>query len=158
MDTTRENLDHLDECFTLHNAKADCLEKLKAAGVRMSKQRLLIVDNLFTGRFSCTKELYYEVLAANPGIGISTVYRFLKVLMSLGVLSNNKKLDVSCNECMFRLGSVRDAGGRVVVPDGMDLQELLRLGLVVKGVIKSDEKIAVTMVDDSVHIEVKRKS
>lgn len=59
---------------------------------------------------------------------------------------------------MFRLGSVRDAGGRVVVPDGMDLQELLRLGLVVKGVIKSDEKIAVTMVDDSVHIEVKRKS
>ena len=29
MDTTKENLDHLDECFTLHNAKADCLEKLK---------------------------------------------------------------------------------------------------------------------------------
>lgn len=150
-----QNVLPLDECFSLKSAKGDCLAKLKSAGVRMSKQRLQIVEHLFTGRFSCTKELYYAVLEQNPGIGISTVYRFLKVLMELGVLSNNKKLDVSCSECQFRLGSVRNAGGQIVGAEGMDLQELLRLGLIVKGVIKSDEKISVTMVDDSVHIEVK---
>ena len=46
---------NINECFTLHDAKAECLDKLKKAKVRMSKQRLELLDLLFSGTFNCTK-------------------------------------------------------------------------------------------------------
>lgn len=145
---------NLNECFTLHNAKAECLEKLKKAKVRMSKQRLELLDLLFSGTFNCTKELYYEAQAQNPELGMSTVYRFLKVLYDIGVISNNKLLDVNCSNCNFKLASLKNNQGQELKADGLDLQELLRLGMVVKGLIKSDEKIDIKMLDDSVYISV----
>ena len=38
-----------------NQAKTECLEKLKKAKVRMSKQRIEIIDLLFEGSFNCTK-------------------------------------------------------------------------------------------------------
>lgn len=145
---------NINECFTLHDAKAECLDKLKKAKVRMSKQRLELLDLLFSGTFNCTKELYYEAQSRNPELGMSTVYRFLKVLYDVGVISNNKLLDVNCSNCNFKLAALRDHEGQELRADGLDLQELLRLGMVVKGLIKSDEKIDVKMQNDSVYISV----
>lgn len=141
-------------CISLNDAKSKCLEKLKLSKIRMSKQRLELVDLLFSGSFTCTKELYYEALAKNPDLGMSTVYRFLKVLSDIGVIAKTKVLDVNCSNCEFRLASLKDNKGNELMPEGLNLHELLRLGLVVKGVIKSDEKIEVKMVDDNVHISV----
>jgi Fur family transcriptional regulator, ferric uptake regulator len=143
-----------NSCISINDAKSKCLEKLKRAKIRMSKQRLELVDLLFTGSFTCTKELYYEALSNNPDLGMSTVYRFLKVLSDIGVIAKNKVLDIGCNNCEFRLASLKDNNGRDVVAEGLNLHELLRLGLIVKGVIKSDEKIDVKMIDDSVHISI----
>ena len=85
---------------------------------------------------------------------MSTVYRFLKVLYDIGVISNNKLLDVNCSNCNFKLASLKNNQGQELKADGLDLQELLRLGMVVKGLIKSDEKIDIKMLDDSVYISV----
>ncbi len=156
MDNTT-NFDHLDtECFTLNNAKNECLDKLRQNKVRLSQQRLKIIDVLFSREFKCTKDLYYELSEDNPNLGISTVYRFLKVLSDLGVISNSKQFNISCANCSFKLASLKDNLGNNVNVSDFDLPELLRLGLVVKGLIKSNEKIDVKMVDDAVHIEVKK--
>lgn len=153
---TEENENNSD-FFTVNDAKSQCLEKLKNASVRMSKQRLEIIDILFSNKFNCTKELFYEVQARNPNLGISTVYRFLKVLNDIGVISNSKMLDVNCSNCKIHLASLKDKSGNDLKCEGLSIQELVRLGLVVKGVINSDEKIDVKMVEDSVHISVQDK-
>jgi Fur family ferric uptake transcriptional regulator len=155
MSLLEHNNDCSGECFTLTKAKSDCLEKLKKAHVRLSKQRLEIIDLLFSGTFTCTKELYYEAQARYPELGMSTVYRFLKVLSDNGVISNSKILDVSCASCTYKIGSLKDGNGTEIKAEGIDLQELVRLGLVVKGIIKSDELIDVKLDDTSLHIKIK---
>ncbi len=142
-----------NDAIALQEAKEDCLAKLKAAKIRMSKQRLELVDLLFSGKYTCTKELYYDALTRNPELGMSTVYRFLKVLADLGVMANGKAIDVTCNNCVFRTAKLTNSQGHV---DSLNLHELLRLGLIVKGVIGSEEKIAVKMVDDAISIEVQK--
>ena len=154
MAKNKENfLNDVNECFTLHNAKTECLDKLRNSGVRLSKQRLELVDLLFSGTFNCTKELYYEARARNPELGMSTVYRFLKVLSDLDIISNNKMLNVSCTNCTFKLPTFK--GKQEFKADTLDIQELVRLGMVVKGLIKSDEKIDISMQDDEVTISIK---
>ncbi|MBR1924809.1 MAG: transcriptional repressor [Ruminobacter sp.] len=154
MAKNKENfLNDANECFTLHNAKTECLDKLRNSGVRLSKQRLELIDLLFSGTFNCTKELYYEARARNPELGMSTVYRFLKVLSDLDIISNNKMLNVSCTNCSFKLATFK--GKQEFKADTLDIQELVRLGMVVKGLIKSDEKIDISMQDDEVTISIK---
>ena len=136
-----------------NQAKTECLEKLKKAKVRMSKQRMEIIDLLFEGSFNCTKELYYEAQERNPELGMSSVYRFLKVLADQGIISKSKMLDVNCKTCDLKQASLKGKDGATLV-DNLNLHELLRLGLIVKGVISSDEKINVTMVDDEINISL----
>ncbi len=147
-----------NDCFQVNEAKSRCLEMLKNAHVRMSKQRIYLVDLLFSGSYTCVKDLFYEAQSQNPELGISTVYRFLKVLEDIGAISNNHGFDMNkCQNCDFKVVTVKDSGGKEIRGHELDLSELLRLGLIVKGVINSNEKIDVKMVDDLVDISVKDK-
>ena len=143
-----------ESCFTVNTAKQQCIDKLKKAGIKMSKQRMELLDLLFSGKFNCTKELFYEAQKNHPELGMSTVYRFLNVLENLAIIGNSKILDLKCSECAFRLGSLKDSEGREIKANGISLTELVRLGLIAKGVISSNEKIDVQMVDDGAHISI----
>jgi Fur family ferric uptake transcriptional regulator len=143
-----------ERCISLTDAKSQCIEKLKAHKIRLSKQRFEIIDILFSGSFTCTKELFYEAQAKNPELGMSTVYRFLKVLADVGIISKHKILDVNCRNCDFRKAILLNRYGQKI-SEGLNIHEILRLGLVVKGVIGSDEKIDVKMIDDELNISLK---
>ncbi len=142
-------------CLSLTEAKNQCLETLKNHKIRLSKQRLEIIDILFSGEFSCTKELFYEAQERYPDLGMSTVYRFLKVLADIGIISKQKILEVGCRNCEIRKATLINRYGQKVT-EGLNLHEIVRLGLVVKGVIGSDERIDVQMVDDAINISVKK--
>lgn len=62
------------------------LELLRENGFRITKQRKLILDIIFTHECTCCKEIYYEALAKDSSIGIATVYRMINTLTDLGVL------------------------------------------------------------------------
>ncbi|MGN1392683.1 MAG: transcriptional repressor [Succinivibrionaceae bacterium] len=157
MTKLNDNKEYMNECFTINAAKTECIKKLKEQSVRLSKQRLQLLDILFSGTFNCTKELYYIAQEQIPNLGMSTVYRFLKVLSDLGIISNNKILDINCYNCHFNLASFKDKEGRELKADGLSIQELVRLGLIVKGLIKSEEKIDVKVIDEGFYITVKDK-
>ena len=75
------------------------------------------------------------------------------MLADQGIISKSKMLDVNCKTCDLKQASLKGKDGATLV-DNLNLHELLRLGLIVKGVISSDEKINVTMVDDEINISL----
>ncbi len=153
-----DEIKNADDRFTPSDPKVECLEKLRRAKVRMSRQRLELLDLLFEGSYRCAKEFYFVAHSRNPRLGMSTVYRFLRVLYDAGVIANSRMIDVSCAGCTFKALTAGDDGGREFIADGIGFRELLRLGMVVKGLIGSDEKIDVKMAGDSVRISVRDKS
>lgn len=65
--------------------KEAILELLRKNGFRITRQRKLILDIVFTHECTCCKEIYYEALAKDSSIGIATVYRMINTLTDLGV-------------------------------------------------------------------------
>lgn len=65
--------------------KEDIINLLRKNGFRITKQRQLILDIVFTHECTCCKEIYYEALAKDSSIGIATVYRMINTLTDLGV-------------------------------------------------------------------------
>ncbi|MDD7388708.1 MAG: transcriptional repressor [Lachnospiraceae bacterium] len=65
--------------------KEAILELLRKNGFRITKQRKLILDIVFTHECTCCKEIYYEAKAKDASIGIATVYRMINTLTDLGV-------------------------------------------------------------------------
>ena len=60
------------------------VRKLKEHGCRITRQRMLILDIILEGDFSCCKEIYYRASALDPKIGVATVYRMINTLESIG--------------------------------------------------------------------------
>ena len=58
---------------------------LRKNGFRITKQRKLILDIVFSHECTCCKEIYYEARAKDASIGIATVYRMINTLTDLGV-------------------------------------------------------------------------
>lgn len=65
--------------------KEDIINLLRKNGFRITKQRQLILDIVFTHECTCCKEIYYEALVKDSSIGIATVYRMINTLTDLGV-------------------------------------------------------------------------
>ena len=47
------------------------IEKLKEKGLRITRQRKILLDIILEGECSCCKEIYYRASALDPKIGIS---------------------------------------------------------------------------------------
>lgn len=76
--------------------REEIINRLKAEGMRITKQRELIISIVIDGEFSCPKEIYYEANKRDTSIGIATVYRMIHVLEEVGAIS---RAGIKTNQC-----------------------------------------------------------
>ena len=63
------------------------LEKLRAAGYKLTRQRRAIIDRILSSERSLTpRELHSALSEKHPEIGLVTVYRTIELLNHLGLL------------------------------------------------------------------------
>ena len=53
----------------------------------MTKQRMILLDVILSGKWNCCKEIYYEAAKRDAAIGMATVYRMVSTLEEIGVFS-----------------------------------------------------------------------
>lgn len=95
-----------EELIRVAREKDKILELFRQKGMRVTKQRRLILDIVFEHECTCCKEIYYQALKKDKSIGIATVYRMVNALADLGVFQMNapyqfsdNTLDVCRNGC-----------------------------------------------------------
>lgn len=71
----------------MNSEKENVLKKLKENGCRITKQRKIILDIILENRCSSCKEIYVQAAKMDQSIGMATVYRLIKELEKIGVLS-----------------------------------------------------------------------
>lgn len=75
-----------DERLILAACRKDqILQRLRGRGLRITKQRRLLLDIIFEQECTSCKEIYYQALKRDKNVGIATVYRMINVLTELGV-------------------------------------------------------------------------
>lgn len=63
------------------------IKLLKEKGCRITKQRRMLLDIILENQCASCKEIYLKVSKENSAIGQATVYRMVKELEEVGVLS-----------------------------------------------------------------------
>lgn len=128
--------------------KEEIIEKLKANGCRITKQRITLIDIILEGDFSCCKEIYYKARKVNDNIGFATVYRMVNMLEEIGAIdrSNMYKVtgndDISkCRNCKVTLSD--DTIHRL---DSDEWEKVLREGLKACGFL-GDQSVQTITVD-----------
>lgn len=121
--------------------KDKILERFRKEGLRITKQRRLILDIVFEHECTCCKEIYYQASKRDKTIGIATVYRMVNVLGELGVFQTNVPYRFSAN-----MSEIPSGGCRVILKDhnvvdleGDEWQKLLNEALARKGYSKDAE-------------------
>ena len=79
--------------------KDKILELFRNKGMRITKQRKLILDIVFEQECTSCKEIYYQVREKDQTVGIATVYRMIKTLEEAGVIDRRN---------MYRIGSLKE--------------------------------------------------
>ena len=74
--------------YTVRGKQEILLAELKKNGCRLTNQRKLLIDIILKDDCCCCKEIYYQAIKQDPSIGIATVYRMVKMLADMGVLSS----------------------------------------------------------------------
>lgn len=74
------------------------LSLLREKGCRITKQRLVLIDIILTGNYSCSKEIYYAASKVDKNIGAATVYRMINTLEEIGAINRKNMYKVSCCE------------------------------------------------------------
>jgi Fur family transcriptional regulator, ferric uptake regulator len=77
--------------------KEDIFLLLKKKGLRITKQRQIIIDTILENECASCKEIFYQANKMDSSIGIATVYRMIKTLEDIGVINrrNQYKVDFS---------------------------------------------------------------
>lgn len=73
----------------MNKEKEQIIERLKANGCRMTKQRQVLLDIILENRCCSCKEIYYQASQKDETIGMATVYRMVKILEEIGVVSRH---------------------------------------------------------------------
>ncbi len=73
------------------------IEKLKERGLRITRQRRILLDIILEGECSCCKEIYYRASALDRRSGVATVYRMINTLESIGAISRKNMYRVACS-------------------------------------------------------------
>lgn len=130
-----------EELIRISCEKDKILELFRQKGMRITKQRKLILDIVFEHEYTCCKEIYYQALKKDKKIGIATVYRMINALAELGVFQ------VSAS---YRIAHSAPPGGQngcrvvlknqtVVEFDQCEWQNLLEEALQKKGYTEAPE-------------------
>ncbi len=76
------------------------IEKLKAHGGRITKQRLMLLDIILENECSSCKEIFYKASKIDRKIGTATVYRMINALEEIGAISRKNMYRVAySSEC-----------------------------------------------------------
>lgn len=78
-----------DKLVRVAREKDKILELFRTKGMRITKQRKLILDIVFEQDCTSCKEIYYQASKRDKNIGIATVYRMVNALSELGVFHTN---------------------------------------------------------------------
>lgn len=65
--------------------KERVLELFRQKGMRVTKQRILLLDIILEQEYTSCKEVYFQARKKDKSIGIATVYRMLNTLTELGI-------------------------------------------------------------------------
>lgn len=82
----------------MNREKEQIIDRLKANGCRITKQRSELLDIILERRCSSCKEIYYQASKKDDSIGIATVYRMVNALEEIGVVSRRIVYEVSLEE------------------------------------------------------------
>lgn len=74
------------------------IQKLKDEGLRITKQRRMLLDIILEENCACCKEIYYKAVKVDPKIGAATVYRMVNTLENIGAISRRNMYRIICNE------------------------------------------------------------
>lgn len=77
-----------EKLIRIAREKDRILERFRQKGMRITKQRRLILDIVFAHECTCCKEIYYQALKEDRHMGIATVYRMVNVLTEMGGISD----------------------------------------------------------------------
>ncbi len=67
--------------------REDIFDRLRKNGCRLTKQRVVLIDVILENGGGSCKEIYYQAVKRDKNIGISTVYRVVRELEKMGVIS-----------------------------------------------------------------------
>ncbi len=86
-----------DRITDVAQQKEEVLKRLRERGMRITKQRRLLLDIILEENCSCCKEIYYKASQLDSGIGTATIYRMINTLEDIGAIhrSNMFKIEVA---------------------------------------------------------------
>ncbi len=76
--------------------KDSIIQRLKARGCRITKQRLMLLDIILEEDCSSCKEIYYKASKIDKSIGGATVYRMINTLEDIGAINRKNMYRVAC--------------------------------------------------------------
>jgi Fur family ferric uptake transcriptional regulator len=78
------------------SGKEQLLKTLRANGIKITKQRKLVIDIIMDQEFHTCKDIYQYANQVDPKIGVATVYRMVKTLEIVGIV--NRKININLGE------------------------------------------------------------
>ena len=72
------------------------MERLKAKGCRITRQRQMLLDVILEEECSSCKEIFYKASKLDKGIGTATVYRMINTLEEIGAISRKNMYRIAC--------------------------------------------------------------
>lgn len=123
------------------------LDKLRAKGCRITRQRLNLLDIILENEFSSCKEIFYKALELDDGMGVATVYRMVNLLEEIGAISRKNMYRVTYSEncTMENACTIELDDGTVHQLSAKMWNSVIRSGLQVCGYLKNQRVAAVAV-------------
>ncbi len=87
------------EISGIQRQKEMVIQCLKNRGLRITKQRKLLLDIMLSEECTCCKEIYYKASGVDDSIGAATVYRMIHILEEAGAVSRKNGYRIVCGGC-----------------------------------------------------------
>lgn len=71
------------------------LQKLRERGLRITRQRQILLNIILEDECSCCKEIYYKASKLDENIGSATVYRMINLLEEIGAISRKNMYKIT---------------------------------------------------------------